>query len=394
MSRTRNRQSAIRNLHTRARLVLALALLAAALVLLAATLGVLLVSEVYAATLTVNTTADNESDGCGVNNCTLREAIDDACPGDVIEFSLTYPATITLTSGRLEITKTLTISGPGAGSLSISGNNASRVISTTGVVTITGVTIRDGNVSEKGGGIYNSGMLMLTNSTVYSNTAGTYGGGIFNYDGTVTLANSTVSGNTADYGGGIENEEGTVTLANCTVMSNTADGGGGIYITEGGTLTLTNSTVSGNTAGYYGGGISFATNANLIIINSTFSGNTAEWGGGAIADWGEATILSITNSTLYRNHSTASDGGGGLDLWYSTADIKNTILAGNTNGAGVNNFYGGGGYQFPGLQPGKRHGLWLYLYRRFTEYRSQARPAARQRRRHVDPRPASRQPGH
>ena len=101
---------------------------------------------------------DNTDDaGAG----SLRQAIADAKPGDRVVITAT--GTIALTSGQLEITETLTISGPGAGSLSISGNDSSRVFTiTSGVdVTISGVTIRDGSATD-GGGVYNRGTLTVT----------------------------------------------------------------------------------------------------------------------------------------------------------------------------------------------------------------------------------------
>src|SRR5215831_6272567 len=72
--------------------------------------------------LMVTSTADS---GAG----TLRQAIADAAAGDTIEFglSLSYPATITLTSETLLIDKNLTIQGPGAPALTVSGNHAGRV---------------------------------------------------------------------------------------------------------------------------------------------------------------------------------------------------------------------------------------------------------------------------
>ena len=75
---------------------------------------------VFGNTITVTNTADS---GPG----SLRDAIATAAPGDTINFSVQTPVPITLTSGELLINKNLTISGPGASSLAISGNNASRV---------------------------------------------------------------------------------------------------------------------------------------------------------------------------------------------------------------------------------------------------------------------------
>src|ERR1700710_3073762 len=71
-----------------------------------------------AATYTVTSLADA---GSG----TLRSAIANATGNDTILFSVT--GTITLSTGQLEIDKNLTISGPGASRLAISGNNLTRI---------------------------------------------------------------------------------------------------------------------------------------------------------------------------------------------------------------------------------------------------------------------------
>ena len=60
--------------------------------------------------------------------------------------------TITLTSGELLVTDSVTINGPGANQLSVSGNNASRVfeIAAGQNVTISGLTITHGSAPTRG----------------------------------------------------------------------------------------------------------------------------------------------------------------------------------------------------------------------------------------------------
>src|SRR5438309_7723141 len=73
----------------------------------------LLVCAPIAATATTKTVTNLDNDGAG----SLRETINNAVANDVIVFSVT--GTITLTTGEIDITKSLTISGPGAKSLTI-----------------------------------------------------------------------------------------------------------------------------------------------------------------------------------------------------------------------------------------------------------------------------------
>src|SRR5215471_11934922 len=87
----------------------------------------------------------------------LRDVVGSAAPGDTIMFNIALPATISLTSGEIQIMSSITIAGPGANALTISGSNLSRVF-LTGVsstsVTISGLTIANGN-GLSGGGIFN-----------------------------------------------------------------------------------------------------------------------------------------------------------------------------------------------------------------------------------------------
>src|SRR5438034_519295 len=86
-----------------------------------------------AATLTVSSTSDS---GAG----SLRQAIYDSGLGDTINFAVT--GTVALTTGELLITNDLSIDGPGATNLALSGNYASRVfeIGSNATVSISGLT--------------------------------------------------------------------------------------------------------------------------------------------------------------------------------------------------------------------------------------------------------------
>jgi hypothetical protein len=59
----------------------------------------------------------------------LRAAViaADPAPGSTIDFAAGLHGTITLTSGELDITSSMTITGPGAHKLAVSGNHASRI---------------------------------------------------------------------------------------------------------------------------------------------------------------------------------------------------------------------------------------------------------------------------
>jgi hypothetical protein len=294
------------------------------------------------ATLTVTSTGDGAANvaNCPGANCRLRDAIAKALAGDTINFSVT--GTIALTAGELVINKNLTINGPGANLLTISGNNASRVLYINSNVTATldQLTIANGRVSGsggtyQGGGVYNSGSVTISNSTISGNALDgsssnpVAGGGIYNNGGTVMLNNSTLSGNAVEsfitggdlqasawsYGGGLASSGGSVTITGCTIHGNLLaaysisprEYGGGIYNT-GGSITITSSTLSGHQAGA-GGGIYNEGNGDLKLISSTLFGNQAATGGG-IHNRDNST-LTLINSTLSGNQGNGQFGYGG-----------------------------------------------------------------------------------
>ena len=206
-----------------------------------------LAQSVSAATYTVTSLGDGTASATrcpSTTNCRLRDAIAKAVAGDTITFSVT--GTITLTSGQLNLTRNVTINGPGATLLTISGNNVSRVFNiNSGItVTISALRIANGNSGTgNGGGILNAGSLTLTNSTINGN-AGANGSGIYN-SRNLTVTGSTLSSNTATtQGGGIYNAA-TVSLTNSTLTGNSGADGSAVYNTS--SLTITNGTLSNNT---------------------------------------------------------------------------------------------------------------------------------------------------
>src|SRR2546423_2245340 len=91
----------------------------------------------------------------------LRAAVvaANANPGpDAIDFGVT--GSIALTSGQLDITDSVSINGPGAGALTVSGSGASRVVEIAGdpTVMIAGLTVANGWTTDSpGGGISMAG---------------------------------------------------------------------------------------------------------------------------------------------------------------------------------------------------------------------------------------------
>ena len=83
----------------------------------------------------------------------LRADIAAAHSGDTIVFAPSLDGqTITLTSGELLIKKNLTIAGPGAGELTVSGGGLSRVfeVAQKENVTLSGLTISNGAAQSSG----------------------------------------------------------------------------------------------------------------------------------------------------------------------------------------------------------------------------------------------------
>ena len=273
-------------------------------------------------------TVTNANDG-GAGS--LRQAVlnaNAAAGADVVVFGSLFtdqtPDTITLTSGQLQISGDLTIAGSGAGSLTISGNNASRVIEVLGSnVTIADVTIANGSSASGGGILNNGGSLALINSTLRNNSA-QQGGGVFNAGNMLINGGSFTSNIASVFGGGVYNLF-SMEVRNSTFNTNQAQqrDGGGLYNAGGANLTVDNDIFSRNTAGRFGGGFHNSGGALATVVNSVITDNTASLAGGGISSFG---TIGLDNALIRGNQATGSGSAGGGVFNGGLANITNTSL--------------------------------------------------------------------
>jgi hypothetical protein len=262
----------------------------------------------------------------------LRQAIASACTGGTVVFSPTVfgtPLTITLTSGQLIVSKSVTIDGWAGGAVTptISGNNASRVFWVVDgtVAMLNGLRIVNayGPTYSDAGAIRNDGALTVTNSTIAENHV-TGVAGIFN-NGTMALINSSVVSNTyTDGSGAIHNSEGAkLTIWGSSISYNRDNCG---CISNYGVLDLIDSIMLDND-GYWGGSIINYPTGSLNIVNTIIANSDASVGPGGIAGSG---VVTLTNSTIVNNTGGAA---GGLQNVGGTMLVRNTIMAANGNGS-------------------------------------------------------------
>lgn len=290
-------------------------------------------SSVSAATYTVTKIADT-SDGTCDSDCSLREAVlaaNATIDNDTIEFSTLFSSTQTITLSGSEIVMaangSLTVNGPGANLLTISGNNASRIL----------VSSANANISINN--------LRFTGGTGVGATNTGRGGAIYNVGGTMVISNSILTGNSAANGGALNNAAstspsvaGNLTVINCSITSNSStSSGAAMQNFSTSFLNIRNTTISGNTSS--GTGIAGAIQANgtVTVTNTTISGNTAASGTGA-GIYFNGTSLNLTNSTIVNNTSL---GGGGLHrTGTNPLNIRNTIIANNVGASGSPDAFG------------------------------------------------------
>ena len=317
--------------------------------------------------LTVNKLADTDDGVCDAD-CSLREAV--AAANSFAEASsigfdaavFSGPQTIMLALGELIISdnRRVTVLGPGAALLTISGNNTSRILRLLRDtdVTVIGLTFSNGNGvgagfgSGDGGAIYVEPFgvrtrLVVRDSVISGNRATNIGAiaatGSFS---TLIIENSTISGNEAGTVGGIGRHSGSMTISNSTITNNIATsqtfGIGGIDVRVGTpNLVITGSVISDN-SGYTGG---LRSTGTALISNTIFTNNVGLAQGGGISVSGGT--MTLTASTVSNNVVTGSSGNGGGIQNTSGLNIVNSIVRNNSASFG-GGIYGSGGLSVSG----------------------------------------------
>jgi hypothetical protein len=331
-------------------------------------LGVItaLCSAQIARATTRTVTSLNDDGGAG----TLRGLISASVAGDTINFSVT--GTITL-NGELVISRSLTIIGPDAPGITLSGNGGSRIFNiltnSPDKVVLSNLNIVHGrnagaDGSENtgpgngmGGAILNQASLTLTGCILSSNSAtggngsysdildpqdggNGYGGAVYNI-GTLCLNACTFNNNIAGggigfanlhvgsggngYGGAIYSESSFtffhglrlqatfLTIANCTFNNNLASGG------------LSGDAYAGGLPGIGsggGGGGAILNHGGLFMTNCTLTANSAAGAsgvdlgnsggsglGGAIWNDQQINIINLLDCTFSGNTVSGGDGG-------------------------------------------------------------------------------------
>jgi fibronectin-binding autotransporter adhesin len=347
----------------------------------------------------------------------LRQAIADAnaTPGaDVVTFASSLRnQTITLAS-PINIADSLTLHGPGANRLTISGGGTTNLLTSAPAmtiedfyadvppidITIEGLTLADGRLTGFDFPNFGSGAALFTyranvtvRDTVWrNNQAGVGSGGAisvlpgqvvdenFNFvkliPVTFAASDSTFRANRAASAGAVRVQAATATIHNSQFIGNAAGSPfagsavGGAIASTGGDLEVSGSRFEANSATAtslaWGGAISVSTGGSVTLADSTFVGNHVEAPGsffasgiafgGAVRVEGASAII-VANSRFRDNRAAGESvgAGGAIDatpaFGTGTMTIRDSEFLGN-EAAGLPIGPGGGGFGFPSAQGG------------------------------------------
>ncbi len=322
-----------------------------------------------------------DDDGPG----SLRQAVADAVPGVVIGFddqagafqAQDLTGTIALTE-QILIDETLTLEGPGANVLTVSGSNLDRVFSVGTLeesmaieVVISDLTLSDGvgrieptpGASLAGAVLSGVGVDLTFRNSVVENSSDDFAGGGIVSVSFLTLDNTVVQGNTTvnGVGGGIYHDPGLVNdppdpgfllvTGGSVIADNLADRGGGLGVSNGDALIEQGSRIIGNQGSQFGGGLlvfeaAVTIDASFVGGLNSDEGNTGNEGGGiylAEPSLGTAPTLTLQNGSEVAGN-VAGDGGGIYNFGPVTIDSGSRVIGNSVSGGS-----GGGIYNFDSL---------------------------------------------
>jgi hypothetical protein len=290
-----------------------------------------------AATITVDTL----SAGSVAGQCTLQDAFlaadtDSSVAGciagsgpDVIDFEAGLSGTIAVDGVQLGTGTEISVTGPGASQITISGSSTRRLfvaMTNNAALSISGLTLADAYASDTYGGAAvlaaGGASLSLSDCVITGNrSSGSFGGAVSAVGADLSVDNCDFSDNSSEGGitrgsasaqiGGAIFSLGSsvVTIADSSFTNNTAaTAGGAIGISYGGAVDLEGLSLFYNAA-TFGGGIALTDNSQASLTYSTISYNQAYAGGGIMAGSGaslDAAFLNVTENLAY------ADGGGVL----------------------------------------------------------------------------------
>jgi len=286
---------------------------------------------------------------------TLRQEIADASPGDTIDFDVGITH-ITLTSGELSLSKSLTIDGDGA--VTIDGGGTNRIFNLSGsayIWSFHGLTLTNGTATGvdddgRGAGIRymqhgNASALTISNCAISACSSDVEGGAVYVHvgsaSGTVVVCDSIISGNSSvGTGGGIFSRT-SLLMDNTIVSNNVAQSAGGVSMPDEVSVNRFNTVtfVANNATGGVAGGV-YIERCSVTIADCTFQSNEAANRGGAVflALYDMPTVV-ISNSTFQANEANRDsyyDPAGGAILASDALTIESCAFVSNRapNGPG------------------------------------------------------------
>lgn len=260
-----------------------------------------------AATITVNSLADNIPTIVGDNLCTLREALNNAIDNTPVfspdcrtgatgrDLIILPEGTITVAAPLEVRLSAVEIVGAAPDLTFIDGGGVSRIFDASDLLELRSLTLQGGSTTGNGGAILTSSVLLVQDVRFIGNHADGEGGAIY-------LAFNV-------------NERNDVEIENTLFRQNDANIGGALSAfaqTQQHDIVIENSTFEENEAAVEGSAVSFGLGQGAVyFVNSTFTGNNnARLGGSANAvidlssagsASGVAPRISIMNSTFLGN---------------------------------------------------------------------------------------------